>query len=209
MMMGQFVLRSLLTDIRTALWFSILADKATGISHHEQLSLSIRWVNECYVIHEDVLGLFQLPDTRAATIFSAIKDILIRYILPISQCRRQAFDRASNMSGANNGVQALVKGENSKALYMYVHCLAHSLNLCLKNVTSKCILILCHGLYFQPSAAHSFFSQKALFINFDSIRKIITVNIGEIKGWYVLQDGPFDTHPLVAYWTVTKCCWLL
>lgn len=66
-MMGQFVLRSLLTNIRMALWFSILADEATDISHHEQMSLSIRWVDENYVIHEDVLGLFQLPDTRAAT----------------------------------------------------------------------------------------------------------------------------------------------
>lgn len=138
-MMGQFVLRSLLTNIRMALWFSILADEATDISHHEQMSLSIRWVDENYVIHEDVLGLFQLPDTRAATIFSAIKHILIRCTLPISQCRGQAFDGASNMSGPNNGVQALVKGENSKALY--VHCLAHSLNLCLKDVTNTCVLI--------------------------------------------------------------------
>ena len=58
-MMGQFVLRSLLT---TALWFSILADEATDISHHEQMSLSIRWVDEGYIINEEV-GLFQLPDT--------------------------------------------------------------------------------------------------------------------------------------------------
>ena len=42
MMMGQFILRSLLSGIRTALWFSILADEATDISHHEQMSLSIR-----------------------------------------------------------------------------------------------------------------------------------------------------------------------
>ena len=83
-MMGHFFLRSLLNNIRTALWFSILADEATDIFHHEQMSLSIRWVGECYVIHEDVLGLFQLPDTRAATIFSAIKDILIRCTQPIS-----------------------------------------------------------------------------------------------------------------------------
>lgn len=38
-----------------------------------------------------------------------IRDILIRCSLPISQCRGQAFDGASNMSGIRNGVQALVK----------------------------------------------------------------------------------------------------
>ena len=45
------------------------------------------------------------------TIFHAIKDILIRCCLPLSQCRGQAFDGAANMSGVRNGVQALVKSE--------------------------------------------------------------------------------------------------
>ena len=86
-MMGQFILRSILVNIRKALWFSILADEATDISRNEQMSLCIRWVDESYLIHEDVLGLFQLPNTKSATIFSSIKDILIRCALPIAQCR--------------------------------------------------------------------------------------------------------------------------
>ena len=61
--MGNSVLRRILESIRTSLWFSILADEATDISHHEQMSLSIRWVDDNFEIHEDVLGLFQLPDT--------------------------------------------------------------------------------------------------------------------------------------------------
>lgn len=77
-LMGQTVLRQLLAKIRASLWFSILADEATDISHHELMSLSIRWVDESFVIHEDVPGLFQLTDTKSATIFSAIEDILIR-----------------------------------------------------------------------------------------------------------------------------------
>lgn len=176
MMMGQSILRSLLTDIRMALWFSILADEATDISRHEQMSLSIRWVDEGYAIHEDVLGLFQLPDTRAATIFSAIKDILIRCTLPIVQCRGQAFDGASNMSGANNGVQALVKRENAKALY--VHCLAHSLNLSLKDITNSCVLIRNAMDFIFTLVQLIRFSPKRLSL-FDSLRKNITVSTGE------------------------------
>ena len=84
--MGQTVLRQLLVEIRSSLWFSILVDEATDISHHEQMSLSIRWVDSNFIIHEDVLGLIQLPDTKAATIFCTIKDILIRCSLPLSQC---------------------------------------------------------------------------------------------------------------------------
>ena len=81
--------------------------------------LSIRWVDSNFIIHEDVLGLIQLPDTKAAAIFCAIKDIL-RCSLPLSQCRGQAFDGAANMSGIKNRVQALVKSEAKQALY--VHC---------------------------------------------------------------------------------------
>ena len=43
------------------------------------------------------------------------------------------------MSGVRNGVQALMKKENSRCLY--VHCFAHSLNLCIQDVVSKCSLI--------------------------------------------------------------------
>ena len=138
-MLGQTVLRQILAEIKRALWFSLIADEASDLSHNEHVSVTIRWTDDNYGIHEDTLGLVQLPNTKAQTIFDVIKDILIRCTLPISQCRGQAYDGASNMSGIRNGVQALVKGEQSKALY--VHCLAHSLNLCVQEVTRKCNLI--------------------------------------------------------------------
>ena len=51
----------------------------------------------------------QLLCTKVQTIYSVIKDLLIRYSLPLSQCQGQAFDGASNMSGVRNGVQSLIK----------------------------------------------------------------------------------------------------
>ena len=62
--MGQCVLRRILADISIALWFSIIVDEATDISHNEQMSLSVRWVDHSYDIHEDTLGLIQLPSTK-------------------------------------------------------------------------------------------------------------------------------------------------
>ena len=81
----------------------------------------------------------QLPDTKAATLFTVVKDVLTRCSLPIVLCRGQAYDGASNMSGARNGVQALVKREADRALY--VHCFAHSLNLCVQEVSKGIELI--------------------------------------------------------------------
>ena len=55
------------------MWFSILADEAIDVFHNEQMYISIRWVDTNYDVHEDTLGLIQLPNTRAETKFSAIK----------------------------------------------------------------------------------------------------------------------------------------
>ena len=38
--MGQCVLCKILAEVRTALWFTIIIDEATDISHNEQMSLS-------------------------------------------------------------------------------------------------------------------------------------------------------------------------
>ena len=133
--MGQACYNRFWQRFKSTLWFSLIADEASDISHNEYINISIRWVDSNYDIHEDTLGLVQLPDTKAATPFSVIKDVMIRCSLPISQCRGQAFDGASNMSDIRNGVQALIKGEEARALY--VHCLAHSLNLCVQEVTKS------------------------------------------------------------------------
>ena len=85
--MGNTVLRQVLALIKSALWYSLIADEATDISHNEQISISIQWVDSSYEVHEDTLGLFQLPNTKAQTLFTVIKDLLIRCSLPISQCR--------------------------------------------------------------------------------------------------------------------------
>ena len=175
--MGQSVLRKILGDIRTSLWYSIIADEATDVCHHEQMSLSIRWVDQDYNIHEDTLGLIQLPNTKAVTIFSSIKDVLIRCSLPISQCRGQAFDGASNMSGIKNGVQALIKKEANKALY--VHCLAHSLNLCLKDVAKTCSLIRDIMSFIYELTQLIKMSPKRLTL-FETLRKEVTISTGEL-----------------------------
>lgn len=43
------------------------------------------------------------------------------------------------MSGLRNGVQAILKREENRALY--VHCLAHNLNLCIQKTTQQCEII--------------------------------------------------------------------
>ena len=58
--------------------------------------------------------------------------------LPLDEMRAQGYDGASVMSDHVNGVQARIKQQNRKAVY--IHCRAHVLNLCIVH-SSKLPLI--------------------------------------------------------------------
>ena len=64
-----------------------------------------------------------------------IKDCLIHFVLPITQCCRQAYEGAANMSGHVSGVAKQIEQEVPTVIF--VHCLAHSYNLCLKSLASR------------------------------------------------------------------------
>ena len=81
------------------------------------------------------------------------------------------------MSGIRNGVQALFKKEVPQALY--VHCLTHSLNLCLKYVTNHCELIRDVMSFIYDLAQLFKLSPKRLTL-FNSLRKEVIINTGEV-----------------------------
>ena len=88
-------------------------------------------MNHDYEVSEDSVGLYCLPNTTSNTLYSVVTDILMRCGLPLSMCRGQAYDGASNMQGKRNGLATKIRNEVPAALP--VHCLAHCLNLCLQD----------------------------------------------------------------------------
>ncbi len=63
-LLGQAVLRKLIKDNQPS-WYAVIADEATDVTNSEQLNLSIRWVGADYIVREDTVGLFRVPDTKA------------------------------------------------------------------------------------------------------------------------------------------------
>eukprot|EP00731_Ephydatia_muelleri_P036298 Em0232g1a len=120
-------------------WYSLIGDEAIDINYSEQLNVSIRYVDNDYNVHEDPIGLFVLPNTGAETITSVVKDILLRCTLPIDLCRGQAYNGAAVMQGRLGGVAARIRKDVPQAFP--VHCLAHSLNLCLQDSGRKITLL--------------------------------------------------------------------
>ena len=134
--MAHTVLRQILTCVKACKYYAILVDEATDISSHEQVSICLRYVSsESMEVHENFVGLHETGDTTAETLTIIIKDALLRFGLEFSDCRGQAYDGASNMSGRMSGVQARISAENPKAIY--VHCLNHSLNLAVQDTSKR------------------------------------------------------------------------
>ena len=77
--------------------------------------------------------MIHVPSTTSTT---AIKDVLVRFILPLSNCRGQACDGAANMMGHLRKVATTLQNEQVSAIR--VHCLSRCLNLCLQDVARKC-----------------------------------------------------------------------
>ena len=133
-LMGHNILRQLLVRIKCCVpsWYAVIVDEATDVACREQMNLSIRYVDDDYTISEDSVGLFHLPNTSASTLHLVLTDMLLRCNLPLSLCRGQAYDGAAAMQGKRKGLATLIRNEVPAALP--VHCLAHSLNLCLQDV---------------------------------------------------------------------------
>lgn len=130
--MGHHVLKDLLSTIREAVRFAIIVDEATDISHKEQLCIAIRSLDQKVDVHEDAVEFINIPMTcrnsnyvnqrHSHSVLSPLESVPWSGIW---WC----------ISGHVSDVAAQIQEYAPKALY--VHCLAHCLNLCLQTVWRK------------------------------------------------------------------------
>ena len=101
--MAHQILRDLTDEMRDS-FYATICDGYTDISKKEQLTLRLRWVDELFNIHEDLLGFYQLENIKSDTIVPTIRDVLLRTQISFDNCRGQCYDSASNMLGKKSGV---------------------------------------------------------------------------------------------------------
>lgn len=80
---------------------------------------------------EEVLGLFALPAGNAETIFCALKDVLLRNGLQLSDCRAACFDGAAAFMGKKSGVGNRLKEEEERIDVQ--QCSMHAVNLAVQD----------------------------------------------------------------------------
>jgi len=111
MVMSLSILKEVAKNLQNTLFYTIMVDEATDCSNQEQVVLVLRWVDDTLTVHEDFIGLYNVPSISAHTLTCVIKDSLQRLNLPLLKVRGQCYDDASNMSGVKMGVAKLLLDE--------------------------------------------------------------------------------------------------
>ena len=125
---GDIIRNKIQQKIRDAQFFSVIADEATDSANAEQLSISVRYV-ENGVPNEKFLGFNECRSgVTGEAIASYILAQLSKWQLEPQFLRGQAYDGAGAMAGKAKGAAAIITSEFPKALF--THCAAHRLNLC-------------------------------------------------------------------------------
>ncbi|XP_025684783.1 uncharacterized protein [Arachis hypogaea] len=131
--------------------FCIIIDEARDESKREQMSVVLRFVDKHGCVQERFFDLIHVSDTCSLTLKTEISSVLSRHNLDVQNLRGQGYDRASNMRGEWNGLQALFLKDCPFAYYIY--CLAHRLQLALVSAAKE----VCY--------VHQFFSKLTLIVN--------------------------------------------
>ncbi|XP_060212079.1 uncharacterized protein LOC132639655 [Lycium barbarum] len=116
-------------------YFGILVDESKDISHKEQMTLVLSYVNKEGEVVEHFVGIVHVSDTSARSLKEAVYSFLSNHSLSPSQIRGQGYDGASNMQGKLNGLKTLILSETPLAYC--IHYFAHQLQLTLVALAKK------------------------------------------------------------------------
>ena len=126
-LMAKKVITKIISDVKAAKYFAISVDSTPDISHVDQLTFIIRFVDSSGKPVERFLKFIPLAGHDGESMMNVVIDTLHEHDLSIKDCRSQSYDNASNMSGKYQGLQARIKQVNPRT--DFVPYSAHSLNL--------------------------------------------------------------------------------
>lgn len=137
-LIGDNIRNKILNEVKKAKYFSIILDCTPDVSHQEQTSVCIRYVNfknNEFSVEERFLTFRPVNDTTGEGLTNFLLKTLENYGLDIYNIRGQGYDNGANMKGKNQGVQKRILDINSRAIF--VPCCNHSLNLVINDAVKS------------------------------------------------------------------------
>lgn len=157
-----------------AIFFSLQVDDTTDLTQTSQCSVIVRFVNTEGILVERFLGFHDVSaDRTSESLYNMIDKILDPFDYK-TKLVGQCYDGASVMSGHLNGLQMKFKEKAPQAVF--VHCLAHRLNLVLQQSFKK--ISKCRIFFANLGGIPSFFhhsAKRSYALTLKSARRIPTV----------------------------------
>ena len=183
--------------------YAVIVDETTDITREEQVSISLRFVDESDIIKETFVSFELTHSTTGEALCNLIKEVVGRLKLDVKKIVGQCYDGASNMKGKDKGVQALLKVDAPQALY--VHCYGHRLNLAVQGTLTKVLSMKKLLVRYKDCTTSLKVAQKDTLSSKEyAIRKKKRETDSEITKWYTL--GLHLHFSESCYVTDCGCC---
>ena len=153
---GPVLKESLQEDIQEKK-FSLLVDETTDVSSDKTMCICVRYCSEKEEkIMTRFLEIVLVTQTTGKALFNAVKLVLDRNGLNLSNCIGFGSDGARNMVGEKNSLWSRIRNESPNCAQM--RCICHSLALCIQKGFDK----LPSNLGYILSEVPKWFSKSAL-----------------------------------------------
>jgi len=136
---SEFIKKKIVSEIGEAQFFSVSFDESVDSSRTEQCTCIIRYVrSDTGTVAERLVAVRDSATTTGEKLLEVLEDIFKELGLDwTNYLVGQSYDGASNMRGAYQGLQALVRDKANSALYVW--CWAHRLSLAVKKAAGSCL----------------------------------------------------------------------